>query len=314
MKNALLFSGQGSQYVGMMRDLAERFPGVNAIVKRADEILGFELSKICYEGPVEVLKETRYTQPALFVHEAVIIHLLQGKLPFDAVAGHSLGEYSAMHAAGVLTFEEALKLVALRGELMFRAGEKQPGTMFAVIGLDDAKVEEICQNLSKDENSVVVAANYNSPGQVVISGSADYLRENSATFKNAGARMVTELPVSGAFHSPLMQSAKEELAAAIHTTDFEDAKADVYVNVSGAPLRKAEDLKEALIQQLVSPVRWTQTMNAMQQAGITKFYEVGPGKVLQGLLKRTLKDIEIAGFDTADDLEKFFLAANTESE
>jgi [acyl-carrier-protein] S-malonyltransferase len=311
MKNALLFSGQGSQYVGMVRDLAERFPGVDAIVKRADEILGFELSKICFDGPPEVLKETRYTQPALFVHEAIIIHLLKGKLSFDAVAGHSLGEYSAMHAAGVLTFEEALKLVALRGDLMFRAGEKQPGTMFAVIGMDDAKVEEICQNLSKDENSVVVAANYNSPGQVVISGSRDYLRENAAAFKNAGARMVTELPVSGAFHSPLMQSAKEELAAAIHKTDFEDAKADVYVNVSAAPLRKADDLKEALIQQLVSPVRWTQTMNAMQSAGITKFYEIGPGKVLQGLLKRTLKDIEIAGFDTAEDLEKFFLSANT---
>ncbi|MES2765689.1 MAG: ACP S-malonyltransferase [Bacteroidota bacterium] len=314
MKNALLFSGQGSQYVGMVRDLAVRYPGVDAIVKRADEILGFELSKICFEGPVEVLKETRYTQPALFVHEAVLIHLLQGKLPFDAVAGHSLGEYSAMHAAGVLTFEEALKLVALRGNLMFRAGEKQPGTMFAVIGLADEKVEEICQSLSKDENSIIVAANYNSPGQVVISGSADYLRENAAAFKTAGARMVTELPVSGAFHSPLMQSAKEELAEAIHKTDFEDANADVYVNVSAQPIRKAEALKEALIQQLVSPVRWTQIVTNMQNAGITKFYEIGPGKVLQGLLKRTLKDAESAGFDTVEDIEKFFLAASETAE
>lgn len=311
MKNALLFSGQGSQYVGMMRDLATRYPGVDEIIKRADELLGFNLSAICYDGPVEVLKETRYTQPALFVHEAVLIHLLQEKLPFDAVAGHSLGEYSAMHAAGVLTFEEALKLVALRGDLMFRAGEKQPGTMFAVIGLADEKVEELCRSFSKDENSVVVAANYNSPGQVVISGSAQYLRDNAAAFKTAGARMVTELPVSGAFHSPLMQSAKEELAEAIYKTAFEDAKADVYVNVSGEPLREANALKEALIQQLVSPVRWTQTMMAMQNAGITNYYEIGPGKVLQGLLKRTLQNIEIAGFDTVEDVEKFFLASNT---
>lgn len=305
--NALIFAGQGSQYVGMMKDLAEEFPQAKSLIQNADEILGCELSKICFDGPTDVLKETRYTQPALFVHEAVLVSLLSDKISFDAVAGHSLGEYSALFSAGVLDFESALNLVKLRGELMFRAGEKVPGTMFAVIGLADEKVSEICEKLTNGEN-IVVPANYNSPGQIVVSGSATYLRENSPKFKEAGARMVMELPVSGAFHSPLMQAAKETLASAIHSAKFNDAKVDVFCNVSAKPVRKADDLRTALIEQLVSPVLWSQTMENMQKVGITKFFEVGPGNVLQGLLKRTLQNVTFSGFDKADSIRKWLEA------
>lgn len=303
--NALLFSGQGSQYVGMVKGLADEFPHAKARMEQADSILGFSLSTICYEGPAETLKETRYTQPALFVHEAILVDLLQDKLEFSAVAGHSLGEYSALYAAGVLGFEDTLKLVALRGELMFRAGEDKPGTMLAVIGLADEIVNEICEKLNGN-GGVIVAANYNSPGQVVVSGSADYLRQHITTFKEAGARMVTELPVSGAFHSPLLDSAKERLAEAIHSTMFNDSSVDVYCNISGKPEKNADVLRNSLIEQLVSPVRWTETMINMQSAGITNFIEIGPGKVLQGLVKRTLTGATFSGFDTAVDVQKAF--------
>ncbi len=303
--NALLFSGQGSQYVGMIKGLADEFPQAKARMEQADSIMGFSLSTICYEGPAETLKETRYTQPALFVHEAILVDLLRDKLEFSAVAGHSLGEYSALYAAGVLGFEDALKLVALRGELMFRAGEEKPGTMLAVIGLADEVVNEICEKLNGTDG-VIVAANYNSPGQVVVSGSADYLRQHITTFKEAGARMVTELPVSGAFHSPLLDSAKERLAEAIHSTKFNDSSVEVYCNISAKPEKKADNLRNSLIEQLVSPVRWTETMMNMQTAGITNFIEIGPGKVLQGLVKRTLAGATFSGFDTAVDVQKAF--------
>ena len=301
--NALLFSGQGSQYVGMIKGLADEFPQAKARMEHADKILGFSLSTICYEGPAETLKETRYTQPALFVHEAILVDLLRDKLEFSAVAGHSLGEYSALYAAGVLGFEDALKLVALRGELMFRAGEDKSGTMLAVIGLADEVVNDICERLNGNDG-VIVAANYNSPGQVVVSGSADFLRQHITTFKEAGARMVTELPVSGAFHSPLLDSAKERLAEAIHSTKFNDSSVDVYCNISGKPKKNTDALRNSLIEQLVSPVRWTETMMNMQSAGITNFIEIGPGKVLQGLVKRTLTGTTFSGFDTAADVLK----------
>ncbi len=301
--NALLFAGQGSQYVGMIKGLSDEFPQALSRMKQADEILGFSLSTICYEGPVETLKETRYTQPALFVHEAIIVDLLRDKLEFSAVAGHSLGEYSALYAAGVLSFEDALKLVSLRGELMFRAGEHLPGTMLAVIGLADEIVNDICQKLNGD-GGVIVAANYNSPGQVVVSGSADFLRQHINTFKEAGARMVTELPVSGAFHSPLLESAKERLAEAIHSTQFNNSSIDVYCNISAKPEKNADKLRNSLIEQLVSPVRWTETMMNMHSAGISNFIEIGPGKVLQGLVKRTLTGVLFSGFDTTSDIHK----------
>ena len=301
MSTALLFAGQGSQYVGMMRDLADEFPAAQALIQRADDLLGYSLSSIAFEGPEQRLKETRYTQPALFLHEAVLVDMLRDRLAFRAVAGHSLGEYSALYAAGVLDFDTAMRLVQLRGTLMFEAGEKLPGTMFAVIGLDDEKVQAICDRLNGGEH-VVVAANFNAPGQVVVSGSAQYLRDNAMVFKEEGARMVVELPVSGAFHSPLLESARERLAEAINAADFRSAAVDVYCNVDVAPVRDAGELRARLIRQLVSPVLWTQTMRAMQQAGIGEFCEIGPGAVLQGLLKRTLQGVSFRGIDKAADV------------
>lgn len=302
MKTALLCSGQGSQYVGMMKDLAELRPGIAQKLKRADEILGYGITKIAFEGPLEMLKETRYTQPALFLHSALIADELRGKTEFDGVAGHSVGEYAAIYAAGAISFEDALKLVSLRGELMFKAGENEPGTMFAVINLDDDKVEEVCKELTSRGEGVVVAANFNSPGQVVVSGSRDFLRANVGAFKEAGARMTKELVVSGAFHSPLMQPAKEELERAIAATQFTEAKVPVYANVTAAPLTQAEEIKNALIAQLTSPVRWTQSLRRMQADGFGKFIEIGAGSVLQGLVKRTLEGAEALGVDKASEL------------
>lgn len=306
MKSSVVFSGQGSQYVGMLKDIYEAFPTAKEKVNLANEILGFEFSSILFDGPAETLKETRYTQPALFLHSSVVTDLVNEKLSFDAVAGHSVGEYAALYTAGVLSFEDALKLVSFRGELMYKAGEIAPGTMFAVINLEDAKVEELCRELTENgDGNVIVPANYNCPGQLVISGSQQYLREKSSLFKEAGARMVMELPVSGAFHSPLMQPAKEELAKKILDIQFHNAKVPVYSNVYAKPLTDSAEIREALILQLMSPVKWTQTLFEMNNDGITRFIEIGPGNVLQGLVKRTLKDIEVLGIDKAADVEKF---------
>ncbi len=306
MSKALLCTGQGSQYVGMVKDLHDKYPLAKELVKKADEVLGFELSKICFQGPTETLKETRYTQPALFLHSAVAFNLIKDKLDFSVVAGHSVGEYAALYAAGVLSFEDAIKLVAFRGDLMFSAGEDEPGTMMAVIGGADEKVEAACNELTKNGNgNVVVAANYNCPGQLVVSGSAEYLRENVAALKAAGAKIVKELPVSGAFHSPLMQPAKEKLAEAINNIEFKDAKVPVYSNVHAKPITNAIEIKEALIAQLTAPVKWTQSLQEMDKEGIEHFIELGPGAVLQGLVKRTLKGKTISGFDKVEDVEKY---------
>lgn len=307
MKTALLFSGQGSQYVEMMKDLANEFDLAQSMLNQADSILNYPLSNICFNGPIEKLKETRYTQPAIFLHSAIVFELLKDKIEFDAVAGHSVGEYAALYSAGVLNFENALKLVSFRGELMFRAGETLPGTMFAVINLDDEKVIDVCNLLTKeDENLYVVAANFNSPGQIVVSGSADYLRKNAYKFKEAGARLVKELVVSGAFHSPLMEPAKKELERAINEIEFNNAKVPVYANINAKPLTDSEEIKKALISQLTSPVLWTQTLKNMFDAGFGKFIEFGPGNVLQGLVKRTLTNVEIQGYDKAGQILNYF--------
>jgi [acyl-carrier-protein] S-malonyltransferase len=305
MKTALLFSGQGSQYVGMLKDIHDKYHEARELINKADEILGYKISDICFNGPAEKLKETRFTQPALFLHSATVFSLLKNKIDFDAVAGHSVGEYAALFAAGVLSFDDAIKLVSIRGELMFKAGEQEPGTMFAVINLADDKVEAVCKELTGNGNgNVVVPANYNCPGQLVVSGSADYLRENANMFKEAGARIVKELQVSGAFHSPLLKPAKEDLAKAIDEITFADAKIPVYPNVTGEPVTNGNRLKELLIEQLMLPVKWTQTLGNMNINGISKFIEIGPNAVLQGLVKRTLSDVEIKGFDKVEDVEK----------
>lgn len=304
MSSALLFSGQGSQYVGMCADLIENFDVVRDMVEMANNIVGYDLRSIMVNGPAELLTETRYTQPALFVHEAALLSVTEVRESASAVAGHSLGEYTALYAAGVLTFEDALRLVALRGKLMFEAGLTVPGTMAAVVGLDDDAVEAVCAELNGKDGNILVAANFNSPGQVVISGSADYLRTSMPVFKERGAKIVKELQVSGAFHSPLLQVAAEPFAEALAMTEFRDAELDVYTNVTATAERSGSELRNRAIAQLTSPVRWTQTMRAMSAAGITAFLEVGPGKVLQGLVKRTIDGAPIDGIDTAADVAR----------
>lgn len=306
MKTAIVFPGQGSQYVGMGLDLTQNSDYAKKLYQKADEILGFKLSEICFNGPLETLKETRYTQPALFVHSVLLYDMIKEKTEPIATAGHSVGEYAALYAAGVFSFEDGLKLVSLRGQLMFQSGIEQPGTMFAVIGLDDEKVEAICKEITENGNGeVVVPANYNSPGQLVVSGSRDLLRNSAPKFKEAGAKMVKELVVSGAFHSPLLESSSEKLAEAINKTHFLDAKFPIYLNVTSNPERDSQIIKQALIEQLTSPVKWSQIMTNMNRDGIKSFVEVGAGNVLQGLLKRTLSGIEIAGIDTYESYQNF---------
>lgn len=306
MKTSIVFPGQGSQYVGMGLDLYNNSEKAKQIFDKADEILGYSISKICFEGPLDTLKETRYTQPALFVHSAVLFDLLKDKIQFSSTAGHSVGEYAALFAAGVLSFEDGLRLVALRGELMFNSGIERPGTMFAVIGLDDAIVEKTCKEIT-DENKpeVVVPANYNSPGQLVVSGSRDVLRANADRFKTAGARMVKELVVSGAFHSPLLESSSEKLTAAINAISFKDAQVPVYQNVTAKPETSGAEIKKNLISQLTAPVLWSQTMVNFKNDNFDNFIEIGAGNVLQGLIKRTLENVNISGVDKFEDLSKF---------
>lgn len=308
MSNSLVFSGQGSQYVGMLKDIYENCEKSRNLVQSADNILGFELSKIMFEGPIETLTETRYTQPALFLHSAVIFEKIKNKIEYTSVAGHSVGEYAALFAAGVLSFEDALRLVAERGRLMFEVGQQIPGTMFAVVGMDDQKLIDLANSLNdvtENLDKVIVPANFNSPGQIVISGSRDYLREKSVEFKSNGAKIIKELVVSGAFHSPLMAPVKSELDKKIDAVEFKDAKYPIYANVTANKLTKSAEIKENLKLQVVSPVYWTQTLNNMKNDGSNSFIELGPSNVLQGLIKRTLSDVSISGVDKLSDFDKF---------
>lgn len=286
-KKACVFPGQGAQYCGMGKDLYENSAEAKALFERANEILGFRITDIMFEGSAEELKQTKVTQPAVFLHSVVLAKVL-GVVP-DAVAGHSLGEFSALVVAGALSFDDGLRLVAERAMAMQRACESQPGTMAAILMLPDATVEQVCQSVE----GVVVAANYNCPGQLVISGAVDAVNEACAKLKEAGARRALVLPVGGAFHSPLMEPARRELAAAIEKADFKTPICPIYQNVDGKPHTSPQEIKENLIAQLTAPVRWTQIVENMVADGVSAFEEIGPGKVLQGLITKISAGVEV---------------------
>jgi [acyl-carrier-protein] S-malonyltransferase len=296
---AFVFPGQGSQYVGMGKDLHEQSPSAKELFRRADAILNIPLSRLCFDGPEEELRQTKNTQPAIFLQSVILAKSYSGPQAGMA-AGHSLGEYSALVYAGALTFEDGLRLVRLRGELMQQAGLDRPGTMAAVIGLDPGTVVEVCEKAS--EAGIVQAANFNSPGQIVISGSVPGVRRAMGLAKERGAKLVKELPVSGAFHSPLMESAQKGLQEALENTPVRDASIPVYANVTAQPVRDAGEIRRLLLQQLTSPVRWEESMMAMAVDGAATFVEIGPGKVLQGLVKRTLPNVSLQGIDKYSDL------------
>lgn len=293
-KHAYVFPGQGSQFSGMGKNLYEQNETAKQLFEKANEILGFRISDIMFEGTDEQLKQTNVTQPAVFIH-SVVAYLTMPAVQPDMVAGHSLGEFSALVANKTLSFEDALRLVSIRAKAMQAACELQPSTMAAVLALADEKVEEICATVSKENNEVVVAANYNCPGQLVISGSVKGIEIACEQMKTAGAKRALVLPVGGAFHSPLMEPAKLELAAAIEATTFNTPICPVYQNVVASAVTDPTQIKANLIAQLTGAVKWTQTVRAMVADGATHFTEVGPGKVLQGLVQKIHKDAIVAG-------------------
>ena len=294
MKHAYIFPGQGAQFSGMGKNLYEQNSLAKEYFEQANEILGFRITDIMFSGTDEELKQTNVTQPAIFLHSVILFETASPAFMPDMVAGHSLGEFSALIANKVLSFEDGLKLVAKRAAAMQRACEINPSTMAAVLGLDDAKVEEICKGITDE---IVVAANYNCPGQLVISGSIEGVKKACELLKAAGAKRALILPVGGAFHSPLMEPAREELEAAIANTHFSVPTCPVYQNVDASPYIDPLQIKENLINQLTSPVRWTQTVQKMVEHGASRFTEVGPGSVLQGLVKKIAKDITTDGIN-----------------
>ena len=288
--NAYIFPGQGAQFVGMGLDLYEKYPVAQELFEQANEILDFPITDIMFEGTAEGLRETKVTQPAIFLHSVILSKVLGDAFRPDMVAGHSLGEFSALVANGALLFEDGLRLVSQRALAMQKACELKPGTMAAVLSLDDSIVEKICSEIS----GIVVPANYNCPGQLVISGEISAIEEACVKLKEAGARRALVLPVGGAFHSPLMEPAREELAAAIENTTFSNPVCPIYQNVHATAMRNAAEIQKNLIAQLTSPVRWTQSVQNMVKDGATHFVEVGPGKVLQGLVKKISPEAEAA--------------------
>ncbi len=302
-KTALLFPGQGSQYVGMAKDLYENSEIARELINMGDNILDFKLSDVMFNGPMEDLKQTDVTQPAIFLHSVVLLKILKN-LSAEAVAGHSVGEYSALVAAGVLDFGDALKLVRLRGQAMLQAGIEKPGTMAAVIGLEADILKGICEEASA--KGIVTCANFNSPGQIVISGSLEGVDAAMDLAKTKGAKLAKKLVVSGAFHSPLMESAKQKLDAKLESTQFQEASIPVFANVTAVSVSESEAIKSLLSSQLTSPVRWEESIKNMILDGFDKFVEVGPGKVLQGLVKRIDSSVEITGYDKFADLALYF--------
>lgn len=285
MKKAYVFPGQGAQFVGMGKDLYDNNPKAKEMFERANEILGFRITDLMFNGTDEDLRQTKVTQPAIFLHSVILAETLGSDFTPDMVAGHSLGEFSALVAAKAMSFEDGLRLVAARANAMQKACEAAPSTMAAILGLEDNIVEEICASI---EDEVVVPANYNSPGQLVISGSLKGIEKACALLKEAGAKRALTLSVGGAFHSPLMLPAQEELAKAIENTKFNSPICPIYQNVNAEAMTDANLIKENLIKQLTAAVRWTQISKAMVEDGATIFIEVGPGTVLQGLIKKVL--------------------------
>ena len=298
---AFVFPGQGSQFPGMCKDLYDAHAEAREMCQAANRLLGFSLTDVMFDGSADDLKQTKVTQPAVFLHSVVAQRLMTIEQP-DMVAGHSLGEFSALVACGALRFEDALLLVSARAQAMQEACEANPGTMAAIIGLDDERVEEICQEISSNEapslegragGGVVVAANFNCPGQVVISGEVEAIDAACVAMKEAGARRALKLPVGGAFHSPLMAPAAEDLKAAILKTDFHKPFCPIYQNVTAKAETEPEIIRENLLKQLTAPVRWTQSVQNMIADGASEFYEFGPGDVLKGMIRKINSDVQV---------------------
>ena len=304
MNKAFVYPGQGSQYVGVGKDLIDLYPEVKDLYEKSFEILGFDLSEVSFYGPEEKLKQTFITQPAIFTHSIALTKLAGKKLTPGFTAGHSLGEYTALVCAGALSFEEGLKLVKFRGELMQKAGEQQKGTMAAVMGLEPKILEEICKEASSA--GIVQVANFNSPGQIVISGSVEGVRKAMEIAKANKAKLVKELIVHGAFHSPLMEPARNEFKKALDNAPINNVKIPVYANVTAKPVlpdTPVDVIKDLLYNQLTSSVRWEESVVNMISDGASEFIELGPGKVLQGLIKRINGSVSVKGVDKAEDLD-----------
>ena len=294
MKHAYVFPGQGSQFPGMGRELYEKSAFAKKLFEQANEILGFRISDIMFNGSDEDLRQTSVTQPAVFLHSVIAFKSIENSKP-DMVAGHSLGEFSALVANGVLSFEDALELVSLRAKAMQAACEQYPSAMAAILALDQDKVEEICSAVQEQTGETVVPANYNGPDQLVISGSIRGIEIACERMKEAGARRALLLPVGGAFHSPLMLTAREALSAAVKKITFYNPTASVYQNVVARAVVDKEEIRKNLVEQMTGPVRWTQSVRAMIQDGASKFTEIGPGKILQGLIAKIDREAQVEG-------------------
>ena len=297
---AFVFPGQGSQYCGMGRDIFEAFPAARTMMERANELLGYSITDIMFSGNEEDLRQTKYTQPAIFLHSIAVASLI-GTKDITMTAGHSLGEYTALCFAGAIGFDDALRIVAKRGELMQNAGKQNPGTMAAIIGMPDNALDSLLAEAGQE--GVIQAANFNSPGQIVLSGDIAAVKKAVELAPSKGSRMAKELVVSGAFHSPLMKPAEHELSAALDQIDIQTAAIPVCMNAIARPVTSAAEIRKNLILQLTSSVLWTQSIESMIQNGITEFVEIGPQKVLQGLIKRIDKTVATQGVDNAADIQ-----------
>ena len=297
---AFVFPGQGSQYCGMGKDIFDNFPVARSMMEKANELLGFSITDIMFSGNEEELRQTKHTQPAIFLHSMALTALL-GRKDITMTAGHSLGEYTALCFAGAIGFDDALRIVAKRGELMQNAGKQNPGTMAAIIGMPDSSLEGLLAEAGED--GIIQAANFNSPGQIVLSGEIAAVKKAVALAPSKGARMAKELVVSGAFHSPLMKPAEQELSAALENIDIRPAEIPVCMNAIARPVTTAVEIRKNLILQLTSSVLWAQSIQAMVESGITEFVEIGPQKVLQGLIKRINTSVNTKGFDSAKDIQ-----------